>query len=92
MSAFWSFVVSVAVILAFVLIGFGIRLAVKQAGKERLRGILMVVAGLVLLWNVYLYTTAPELPARPAPEHSGPARSAPEPTADTDASLGQAAE
>lgn len=65
MSAFWSFAISVAVIFSFVLIGFGIRLAVKQTGKERLRGILMVVAGVVLLGNVYLYTTVPELPERP---------------------------
>ena len=73
MSAFWSFAVSVSVILSFVLMGFGARLAVKQTGKERLRGILMAVAGMVLLWNVYLYTTAPELPARPAPEHAAEA-------------------
>lgn len=66
MSIFWSIALSVAVILSFVLIGFGIRLAVREAGRERLRGILMVVAGLVLLGNVYLYTTTPELPEPPA--------------------------
>jgi len=66
MSAFWSFVLSGAVLLSFVLIGFGIRLAVRETGKERLRGILMVIAGAVLLGNVYLYTTVPELPERPA--------------------------
>lgn len=66
MSTFWAFALSVAVIFSFALMGFGARLAVKQTGKERLRGILMVVAGIVLLGNVYLYTTAPEPPARPA--------------------------
>lgn len=71
MSAFWSFAISVAVLLSFVLMGFGVRLAVKQTGKERLRGILMVIAGAVLLWNVYLYTTVPELPQRPAATAEG---------------------
>lgn len=71
MSAFWSFAISVAVLLSFVLMGFGARLAVKQTGKERLRGILMVIAGVVLLWNVYLYTTAPALPERPAATVAG---------------------
>lgn len=62
MSNFWSIALSVAVILSFVLIGFGLRHALKFPGRERLRGILMVVAGLVLLGNVYLYTTAPQPP------------------------------
>lgn len=71
MSTFWSFAVSFAVLFSFVLIGFGIRLAVKQTGKERLRGILMVVAGVVLLGNVYLYTTMPVLPEPPAGAATG---------------------
>lgn len=75
MSAFWSFAISVAVLFSFALMVFGVRLAIKQTGKERLRGILMVVAGIVLLGNVYLYTTVPELPERPADEavSGGPA-------------------
>ena len=65
MSSFWSIALSVAVILSFVLIGFGIRHAMRDQGRERLRGILMVVAGLVILGNVYLYTTAPASPPPP---------------------------
>ena len=66
MSAFWTIAVSFAVLFSFVLIYFGIRLAVRQSGRERLRGILMVIAGILLLANVYLYTTVPESPEPPA--------------------------
>lgn len=65
---FWSYMLAIAVLASFLLVGFGIRLAVRETGRERLRGILMVIAGAVLLGNVYLYTTVPELPERPAAE------------------------
>ncbi|HLU91668.1 MAG TPA: hypothetical protein VKZ46_03700 [Pedomonas sp.] len=68
MSTFWSYMLAIAVLASFLLVGFGIRLAVRETGRERLRGILMVIAGAVLLGNVYLYTTLPELPERPAAE------------------------
>lgn len=68
MSTFWSYMLAIAVLASFLLVGFGIRLAVRETGRERLRGILMVIAGAVLLGNVYLYTTVPELPERPAAE------------------------
>lgn len=68
MSMFWSYMLAIAVLASFLLVGFGIRLAVRETGRERLRGILMVIAGAVLLGNVYLYTTLPELPERPAAE------------------------
>lgn len=68
MSMFWSYMLAIAVLASFLLVGFGIRLAVRETGRERLRGILMVIAGAVLLGNVYLYTTVPELPERPAAE------------------------
>lgn len=61
MSDFGGIATSLAVIASFVLIIFGIRLAVRVKA-ERLRGILMVVAGIVILGNVYLYTGLPDSP------------------------------
>ena len=45
---------ALAMIAAFVLIGFGLRLAFR--GEDRKRGILMVVAALVLIANVLIWT------------------------------------
>lgn len=45
---------AVAMLAAFVLIVFGVRLAVK--GGDRKRGVLMVVAALVLIGNVVVMT------------------------------------
>jgi hypothetical protein len=50
---------AIAVLAAFVLIFFGTKLALRQQGKERLRGGLMIAAALVTLLNVYLYARAP---------------------------------
>ncbi|MCH8685291.1 hypothetical protein [Pedomonas mirosovicensis] len=73
MSSFWNFAISAAVLVSFILIVFGVRLTVRQHGKERLRGILMVVAGLVLLGNVYLYTTTPKAPEKMPESEARPA-------------------
>ena len=45
---------ALAMIAAFVLIGFGARLALR--GEDRKRGVLMVVAALVLIANVLIWT------------------------------------
>ena len=45
---------ALAMIAAFVLIGFGARLVLR--GEDRKRGVLMVVASLVLIANVLIWT------------------------------------
>ena len=45
---------SIAMIAAIVLLIFGVRLALKH--EHRKQGVLMVVAGLVLLANVLIWT------------------------------------
>ena len=45
---------ALAMIAAFVLVGFGLRLAIR--GEDRKRGLLMVLAALVLIANVLIWT------------------------------------
>lgn len=56
-----SFLLSLGVIASALLIGAG-ALALRRGG-ERKRPVLMIVAGLVTLANVWLYATTPALPA-----------------------------
>lgn len=54
MSGLVGAIFSVAVIAAFVLLGFGIRFAL---GTEfRKNGVLMIIAGLVILANILIWT------------------------------------
>lgn len=54
MTGLQATIFSVATIAAFVLLGFGIRFAV--GAEHRKNGLLMIVAGLVLLANVAIWT------------------------------------
>ena len=45
---------SIAMLAAFVLIGFGVKFALKA--EHRKQGVLMLVAGLVLVANVLIWT------------------------------------
>jgi hypothetical protein len=45
---------SVAVIAAFILLGFGVRFAIGT--EHRKNGVLMIVAGAVILANVLIWT------------------------------------
>lgn len=60
MSSLASILLSLGVVMAILLIGGG-TLALRRPG-ERKRAILMIVAGLVTLANVYLYATIPAIP------------------------------
>ena len=44
---------SIAMLAAFVLIGFGVRLALK--GENRKQGVLMTTAGVILVGNVLVW-------------------------------------
>ena len=54
MQLFAEGALALAMIAAFVLIFFGIKLALR--GDDRQRGVLMVVAALVLIANVLIWT------------------------------------
>ena len=60
MSNLPAILLSIGVVASFLLIGAG-TLALRRPA-ERKRAILMIVAGLVTLGNVYLYATMPALP------------------------------
>jgi high-affinity Fe2+/Pb2+ permease len=54
MTQFSSFAMALAMVAAFLLLAGGVKLAVER--KTRGRGILMVVAALVLVMNVMIWT------------------------------------
>lgn len=54
MAMIGDYALALAMIAAFLLVVFGVRLAVK--GGDRKRGILMVAAALVLIGNVVILT------------------------------------
>ena len=54
MDQFTSGAMAVAVIAAFLLAGAGVKLALER--PTRVRGVLMIVAGAVLLTNVMIWT------------------------------------
>jgi uncharacterized membrane protein len=52
-SGFATFALSIAMIAAFVLAGFGVRLV--ASGTDRKRGLLMIGVGVVLIVNVLIW-------------------------------------
>lgn len=54
MEAVAATTMSIAMIAAFLLAGFGARLALRS--ESRKQGVLMIVAGLVILANVLIWT------------------------------------
>ncbi|WP_162789238.1 MULTISPECIES: hypothetical protein [Sphingomonas] len=54
MSGVVAAIFSVAVIAAFTLLGFGVRFALQPATRKN--GALMIVAGVVILANVLIWT------------------------------------
>jgi high-affinity Fe2+/Pb2+ permease len=54
MENFSSIVRAIAMVAAFVLAGGGLKLALKR--QSRVRGILMIVAALVIVMNVMIWT------------------------------------
>jgi high-affinity Fe2+/Pb2+ permease len=54
MENYSSVVLAIAMVAAFLLIGGGVKLALER--PTRLRGILMIAAGLVIVGNVLIWT------------------------------------
>jgi high-affinity Fe2+/Pb2+ permease len=54
MSGFASTAMAIAMIAAFLLIAGGIKLSLAK--QDRLRGVLMIVAAMVLIGNVLIWT------------------------------------
>jgi high-affinity Fe2+/Pb2+ permease len=54
MENYSSFAMAIAMVAAFLLIGGGVKLVLER--QRRLRGVLMIVAALVLITNVMIWT------------------------------------